>query len=230
MGAQRRAVLGNTVSPAELQALIASERRGSPFLFLRGGDGTQQILPLDQDRLVIGRSPGSDLEIGWDGRVSGVHAYMERRGRRWVIEDDGLSRNGTFVDGERLHGQRTLGDGDTIRVGATVLGFRDPRGAQFVATATSLDFRVPEVSEAQHRVLVALCRPLADDGTLLPAGNEAIAEELVLSIAAVKSHLRLLFERFGVSNLPQNEKRVRLAERALKLGVVQARHLGPASR
>ena len=33
--------------------------------------------------------------------------------------DDGLSRNGTFVNGERLSGRRRLTDGDTLRFGGT---------------------------------------------------------------------------------------------------------------
>ena len=32
-------------------------------------------------------------------------------GRRWVVCDEGLSHNGTFVNGERVRGRRRLGDG-----------------------------------------------------------------------------------------------------------------------
>src|ERR1700733_9804552 len=124
--AQERAVLGPGLRPPELQEMMGAERRAVPFLFLRDGDGEQVIVSLEAERMVLGRAPGSDLEIPWDPRVSGVHAYLERRGSRWVIEDDGMSRNGTFVEGERVHGQRTLRDGDVIQVGETRLGFRDP--------------------------------------------------------------------------------------------------------
>jgi FHA domain len=208
--------------------MIAAERRGAPFLFLRDGDGTQLVVALDAERVVLGRAPGSDLHIAWDPRVSGVHAYLERRGSHWVIEDDGLSRNGTFVDGERLRGQRTLRDGEVIQVGDTFLGFRDPRPEQVIATVATPTAATPDVSSAQRRVLVALCRPMAEGERSTPAGNEEIARELVLSLAAVKSHLRTLFERFGLEDLPQNEKRVRLAERAMQGGVVRASDLaGP---
>jgi len=218
---QERAVMGD-LRPVELQALIAAERRGEPFLYLRDGTGSQLLVALAADRLVLGRAPGSDLEVAWDPRVSGVHAYLERRGSRWVIEDDGLSRNGTMVGGERLHGQRTLRDGDVIQVGDTLLGFRDPEPQQVVATVATPTVASPAVSGAQRRVLVALCRPLAGGERSTPATNDEIARELVLSLAAIKSHMRAMFERFGLEDLPQNEKRLRLAERALAGGIVRS--------
>jgi hypothetical protein len=213
-------VLGSDVRPTELQALIRAARAGAPFLFLRDDAGVQQLITLRGERLVLGRAPGSDLEIAWDPRVSAVHAYLERRGSRWVLEDDGLSRNGTFVNGERLRGQRTLRDGDVIAVGDAVLGFRDPEPEPVLATISVPTLPVPEVSEAQRRVLVALCRPLSGEERAAPATNEQIASELVLSLSAVKGHLRVLFSRFGLEQAPQNQKRLLLAERALATSVV----------
>jgi len=194
-------------------------------MFLRDGDGTQRLVALDCERAVLGRAPGSDIEIAWDPRVSGVHAYLERRGPRWVIEDDGLSRNGTFVGGRRVHGQRTLSDGDVIQVGDTLLGFRDPspRVAATLSVPTVAD---PKVSEAQRRVLVALCRPVVDDEGGAPASNGAIASELVLSLSAVKGHLRVLFARFGLEGAAQNQKRLLLARRALASGIVSSGDYG----
>lgn len=217
--------MGAAVSPTELQTLIYAVRRGEPFVFLRDDDGSQRVVTLTGDRLVLGRAPGSDLEIAWDPRVSGVHAYLERRGPRWVIEDDGLSRNGTFVNGERLRGQRTLRDGDVLRLGDTAIGFRDPETEPVVATVSVTTLAVPDVSEAQRRVLVALCRPLTADEPSAPATNEQIAAELVLSLSAVKGHLRVLFGRFGLDDAPQNQKRLLLAERALAASVVRPEDL-----
>lgn len=212
--------------PAELQELIAAERRGVPFLYLRADEERHLlVVPLPSERLVVGRAPGSDLAITWDPRVSAVHAYLERRGARWTVEDDGLSRNGTFVAGDRLHGQRALRDGDVIQVGDTLIGFRDPVPEPVVETVAAPTLAAPEVSEAQRRVLVALCRPLADGSRATPATNDEIAHELFLSLAAVKSHLRALFERFGLEDLPQNEKRVQLADRALATGAVHPEDL-----
>jgi hypothetical protein len=212
--------LGAAVSATELQTLIHAVRRGAPFLFLRDESGGQLVVTLDGDGLVLGRAPGSDLEIGWDPRVSGVHAHMERRGPRWMIEDDGLSRNGTFINGERLQGQRALRDGDVISVGDTVMGFRHPEPEPVRATVVVPTLQTPTISDAQRRVLVALCRPLAGEGMTAPATNEQIATELVLSLSAVKGHLRVLFSRFGLDEAPQNQKRLLRAERALSSAAV----------
>jgi hypothetical protein len=220
MRVQERAVLGADVAPKELRALVHAARGPHAFLFFRDGAGVQQVVTLDEERAVLGRAPGSDIEITWDPRVSGVHAYLERRGPRWVLEDDGMSRNGTFLNGTRIKSQRPLRDGDVIQVGDTLLGFRDP-GPRVSPTVTVPKARSPQISAAQRRVLVSLCRPLlADEG---PATNDEIAHELVLSLPTVKGHLRVLFARFGLDGLPQNQKRQLLAERALATGVV-----GPA--
>ena len=47
----------------------------------------------------------------------------------------------------------------------------------------------------------------------------------MLSVEAVKTHLRTLFQRFGVEDLPQNAKRARLVELAFETGVVVPRDL-----
>ena len=57
-------------------------------------------------------------------------------------------------------------------------------------------------------------------GRTLPASNAAIAEELSLSVAAVKKKLSVLFVRFGLDQLPQAEKRTRLAVAAMQNGLV----------
>jgi predicted ArsR family transcriptional regulator len=63
------------------------------------------------------------------------------------------------------------------------------------------------ISPGQRRVLVALCRPYKDGGAFAtPATNQAIAAELHLSVDAVKTHMRALFEKLGVEDLPQNKK------------------------
>jgi DNA-binding NarL/FixJ family response regulator len=73
----------------------------------------------------------------------------------------------------------------------------------------------------QMAVLASLCRPFQVSGPFAaPAANAVIAEELHISVQTVKSHLRSLFQVFGLQDLPQNQKRARLAETAVRHGLV----------
>jgi DNA-binding CsgD family transcriptional regulator len=146
------------------------------------------------------------------------------------VSDDGLSRNGTFVNGERLHGRRRLAHDDIVRCGDTELLYRAPITASDV-TVMAGTAPPPPVSEAQRRVLVALCRPFRDGGAFAtPASNQQIANELFLSTEAVKTHIRALFQRLGVEDLPQHHKRVRLVELAFRHGLVTPRDLDAPPR
>jgi pSer/pThr/pTyr-binding forkhead associated (FHA) protein len=215
-------------TPAELRARLAMERAGRPFVVYRDGGGHQRIVELDGagDELTIGRRPTCNVPLGWELGVSRVHAQLVRIGSDWAVVDDGLSRNGTFVNGRRIDGRRRLRDGDELRFGQTVIVYRTPAEVESRVTANEDGAALPPVTEAQRRVLLALCRPYKDlTGFTAPATNQQIADELVVSIDAVKGHLRALFQAFGVGHLPQNQKRVRLVERAFSSGVVTARDL-----
>jgi len=216
-------------TPRELSERIAAERGGGAFLLYRDGADAQVIVPLDArtERVTIGRRPSNPVALDWDSEVSRVHAALERTGGEWTIVDDGLSHNGTFVGGERVTARRRLRDGDVIAVGGTTIAFCAPaESSTSMATVTSVGPRVAELlTPAQRRVLIALCRPFRDTTYSTPATNQQIADELVVSVDAVKSNLRALFSAFGVDDLPQNQKRASLALRALRTGVVSRRDL-----
>ena len=214
----------HTASPAELKQRIEADRRGRPFVLLRDGGGTQRIVELDErGPQTIGRSQEAEVRIDWDSQVSSVHAELRRLAGDWLVIDDGMSSNGTFVNDERVTARRRLRDGDRLRVGDTLLVFCEPGQRRSTTFVPSLGGAAPELSPAQKRVLVALCRPFAAGGAFArPASNKEIAEELHLTVAAVKTHLRTLFIRFEVADLPQNEKRARLVERAFEQGALSA--------
>jgi pSer/pThr/pTyr-binding forkhead associated (FHA) protein len=213
-------------SPAELAARRVAERHGAPFLVHRDGDDRQRIVELVGRRLTIGRRDDNDVSLGWDSSVSRVHAALERIGADWTLYDDGLSRHGTFVNGERLTGRRRLIDGDVIIVGETALAYVASSGASpSESTAMPPSGAAVALTPAQRRVLVALCRPFKDALYASPAGNRQIAAELVVSVDAVKARLKELFEAFEVGDLPQNEKRAALAIEALRRGVITSRDL-----
>ena len=215
-------------SGGEVQARLQAERIGRPFLVLRDGDDVQRIVELDataKPTITLGRSDHADVALVWDGEVSRLHAQLEAAAGEWLVVDDGLSRNGTFVNGQRVAGRRRLADGDSIRVGATVLLFRSPNARPQATRRASIGVTVDQLTDTQRKVLAALCRPYASSQHLAsPASNQQISEELYLSLDAVKANLRAMYQLFGVARLPQNQKRAQLAERAIAWGLVGAEH------
>lgn len=192
--------------------------------------GRQQEFELtpERQRITIGRSPQADLSLSWDAEVSRLHAAVEYLGAHWTIVDDGLSRNGTFVNGERLVGRHRLQPGDRIRVGSSLVSFHEfgTPAEDITRVATGSIPTLRSLTETQRAVLVALCRPYKNGaGFATPVSNQQIADELFLSVDAIKTHLRALFAKFGVENLPQNQKRVRLAALAMQSGIISDRDL-----
>lgn len=211
-------------SSADLKQQLESERHGVPFLLFHDGEGTQHIVALgrDRDSVSVGRDEECDVCLAWDERVSRLHSLLTRSGGSWTVYDGGLSRNGTFLNNERVAGHRVLHDGDRLRIGATNIRFRDTAPKQPSTEMEGAALAGPHVSPAQKKVLLALCAPYRHRPAFAkPASNQEIADQLVLSIRAVKGHLRLLFAAFGLEKMPQNEKRVRLVEEAFRLGLVR---------
>ncbi len=218
----------HVATPAELRERIEKERAGEPFLVLRDGDGAQRLVVLEAQtaRVTIGRSAGNDVALPWDTEVSRLHAELERLGGEWTAADDGLSRNGSYLNGQRISGRQRLRDGDVLRVGRTQIAYRLPEQSESRPTvAAGSRPKLPGLSQQQRAVLIALCRPYKDTELATPATNQQIAAELFLSVDAVKAHLRTLFGFFGVEHLPQNQKRSYLAMTALQDGVVSRRDL-----
>ena len=213
-------------SAEELQRQLELERDGRAFLVYRDASGVQQLAVLSpRERLRIGRAQEVDLSLGFDGEVSRLHAEVENSAGEWLLIDDGLSSNGSYVNGERVGGRQRLRSGDVLRFGRTLVVLRNPADRRpGVATVQGGGQPVRrELTRMQLEVLDALCRPLRRDSVASPATNREIGTQLHLSEGAVKAHLRALFEKFGVADLPQTRKRIRLAELAVISGAVAPR-------
>ncbi len=196
-----------------------------PFIWFRdeAGDACSIAFEGRATHRTIGRSDECDVALGWDDQVSRAHAELVRVGGEWTVCDDGLSRNGTMVNGERITGRRRLMDRDVIRVGRTTLLYRVPAPGEEAATTVAPPHQYPfdAPTATQLKVLAALCRPCAAaQGFASPATNESISRELFLTVDAVKAHLRALFGKFAIGELPQNQKRMRLVQMALSAGTV----------
>jgi len=214
----------HTHTAPELLALLEAQRAGTPFVSFRDGLGDLRLVRLQDGPLIIGRSPESDIVLDWDREVSRTHAQLEPLGTAWVVVDDGLSRNGCTVNTARLQGRRRLADGDVIRVGGTSLTFH-LAAATGDTTAAAHPTVLAKLTEAERRVLVELCRPVLMGTGATSASNPAIADALCISVPSVKTHMRSLFTKLAVAEMPQNEKRAQLVGRAVDSGLVSVREL-----
>ncbi len=86
---------------------------------LTADDGTMH--PLLEETSTVGRTPANTIALR-DVSVSAKHAQVVRTAEGFVIEDVG-SRNGTFVNSEKLTEKRLLADGDLVRLGKIILTF-----------------------------------------------------------------------------------------------------------
>jgi ATP/maltotriose-dependent transcriptional regulator MalT len=87
-------------------------------------------------------------------------------------------------------------------------------------TVTEAEAASPPLTAREHDVLAVLCRPLLDrDLFTEPASIREIADDLVVSEAAVKQHLANLYAKFEVAE-GVSHRRSRLANDALRRGAI----------
>jgi pSer/pThr/pTyr-binding forkhead associated (FHA) protein len=210
----------------ELEARRAAERIGDPFLVYRDDEGRQHIVSLAEraSGVTLGRREEADISVPWDPEMSRVHAELILKAGEWTVSDDGLSQNGTWVNGLRLSGRRRLADGDLLRVGRTVFAFCDPGPTGVGPTLVPGELSAtPRFSEQQQRVLRALCRPLFTDGVgINPSTDEEIAEATGIPIEAVGLELDHLGRALGLEEMPRSDQRAEIALLAMRSGLVGA--------
>ena len=181
-------------------------------------DSGAQLVPLEAARVTLGRATSNDVALPWDTKASRLHAVLEHLAAGWCVRDLS-SRNGTFLNGERVDRDRPLAGGDEIRIGGTRLVFRAERDAHDAGVTEGAE-RPPEVTPREHDVLVALFRPaLGGEVFSEPASTREIAKALSVSEAAVKQHLLRLYDKFGIYE-GGDRRRVRLANEALRRGAI----------
>lgn len=181
-----------SLSPSDLAELLDTQRPGAPFVAYKDGDGLLAVFTLEElERATIGRLEHNQLALGWDPEVSRTHAQLELVGGEWMLADDGLSRNGSFVNGERVPGRRRLADGDVLRVGRTTLVFRAPRvsvestavaDASLLAQRARLDFRILgplEVLDGERALSLSGRKQRALLALLLTHANEAVSTDRI---------------------------------------------------
>jgi pSer/pThr/pTyr-binding forkhead associated (FHA) protein len=116
----------------------------------------------------IGREPTLPIHLDDDTQVSRRHARLTAQGGGAVVEDLG-STNGTYVNDQPIHAPRSLGPGDRVRVGLTVIELRTAQQVQ--ARPSAVQAR-PQVTAVGGDVLVPVPeQQLAPVADVPPAGS-----------------------------------------------------------
>lgn len=94
-------------------------------LILATADGTQSVDLRPTNTL--GRHPNNSIQL-LDKIVSKEHCIILLQDGQWILRDLG-SLNGTYINSERVQGERPLRHGDEIALGSTRARFDDGSGA-----------------------------------------------------------------------------------------------------
>lgn len=187
------------------------------YLQIPGARGVNVVVLSPGTRVTVGKDPSNTVVVDDDPTVSRLHAALEHFPAGWCLQDLG-SRNGVFVNGERVLATRALRSGDEIRVGGTRITFRSDAAGDVNVTEAAAG--PPELTRRERDVLVALCRPvLSGDLFTEPASTRDVAAALFVSEAAVKQHLLRLYDKFGLIK-DGERRRARLANEAVRRGAV----------
>lgn len=192
----------------------------------------REMVALSGQRVTLGKASTNVVALEHDETVSRLHAVLENLGFAWSIRDLG-SRNGTYLNGERITAERVLRSGDEVRVGRSRLIFWEvketgQRGEEETVSAQPSDLP-PRLTRREVDVLVVLCRPLvSDDPFPEPASVRRMAGELFVTEAAVKQHLQNLYDKFAIPT--EGDRRVRLANEALRRGAVTIAQLRESAK
>ncbi len=153
-------------------------------------DGKTQTLALNRERFSLGRASTNELCYPDDSGLSRQHLALEKADDSWVVRDLG-SKNGTFVNGNRIAGPHTLGKNDRVTAGhltmefanrapvfeKTVVFVESPSSEPTASTVVSLDGVLAKDRElaggAQMHALIAAGRELV-------AGHKSLAELFAL--------------------------------------------------
>lgn len=118
----KRSQAGNDDVTQEISVPVgARSKRSALALLVVKGPHAGEVLTLSSANAVLGRGLEADLRID-DPSLSRMHARFDRDGDTLAVTDL-ESRNGTFVEGQRIHGRHRLKSGDLITVGSVVLRF-----------------------------------------------------------------------------------------------------------
>lgn len=130
----------------------------SAVLVVTEGPAAGQRFELDSE-VVLGRE-GVSATIADDSELSRRHAVVRPAAGGFEVEDLG-SRNGTFVNGQKIEGPTRLSGSDSIKIGQTVLALEGvARAAETAVSRTPVAAAAPS-GAAPSEPFGALAAPAA---------------------------------------------------------------------
>ncbi|MBF0493139.1 MAG: FHA domain-containing protein [Deltaproteobacteria bacterium] len=153
--------------------LGALSKDGFPSLEILNGsaEGKKIEFRTEIKELNIGRDPECNLPIE-DSVISRVHAKLIRK-LGGIVLVDLESRNGTFVNNEKIH-EKLLRDGDKIMLGTIKLLYRNSQDVNIDVISEEISrkkreaaLREAEMMEIKHK------KEAAQEEALLPSNEEA---------------------------------------------------------
>ncbi len=180
----------------------------SLFVVIRHGTQFERLHVATVPELVIGRSHGCALRLS-DLSVSRTHAQVAQTAAGLLIRDLG-SRNGTFLNGQRVHHERELAEAGSIEIKPYRLRiFFDPAHADYDITAAddSTGPAIPvseltsdveqleqKLTPTEHLVYKALLQGLS---------RKEISSRLGMKVETVHTHTKAIYKTFRVESHPE---------------------------
>ncbi len=156
-------------------------------LIIRTPDGSARTIRLDKDRITLGRASTNELCFPDDAGLSRQHLVLECSGGNWTVRDLG-SKNGTFVNGQRINDAYAVTASDRMAAGHLTMELSGP-----AADANKTVVFVESPTSATSGTVSASLHGLEERDKLQ---GVAQAEALVRAGAELSKHTKSLPELF----------------------------------
>ncbi len=171
------------------------------FLSITMSDGTSFRQPFDGDAVRIGRSSGNDLVLHDQG-ASRHHAEIVSRPDGVFIIDE-HSRNHTYLNGRPIAGPMPLQQGDSVRIGSTLVVFNETFSGEYNGADRDTDDpttgsprRGSSLTPPAIEAAIPVTRSVVSMGTITPPrGDPATVSAEAIDAILFKADRHLAFHR-----------------------------------